>query len=252
LAGGASANAWGNGTAASGDFSTAWGNGSRATNAQATAFGYYTVAGGSNSVALGFGSLASGDFSFAGGYDAQATNTGSFVWSDSSAPTSVGSAVPGSVTFRASGGYRLFSNPTLTSGVSLASNATSWATISDKNAKKNFAPVNSREILDKLAAVPVEKWNYKWESDDATPNLGPMAQDFVTAFYPGRDDKRITTLEFDGVELAAIQGLNQKLTDESQQKEKEIAKLKAENESLEQRLTRLEKMINERETPSAK
>ena len=37
---------------------------------------------------------------------------------------------------------------------------------------------------------------------------GAMAQDFKAAFYPGRDDKSISTLEFDGVELAAIQGLN--------------------------------------------
>ena len=36
------------------------------------------------------------------------------------------------------------------------------------------------------------------------PNIGPMAQDFKAAFYPGRDDKGISTLEFDGVELAAI------------------------------------------------
>ena len=28
-----------------------------------------------------------------------------------------------------------------------------------------------------------------------------MAQDFKHAFYPGRDDKGISTLEFDGVEL---------------------------------------------------
>jgi len=32
-----------------------------------------------------------------------------------------------------------------------------------------------------------------------------MAQDFKAAFYPGRDHKSISTLEFDGVELAAIQ-----------------------------------------------
>jgi len=38
-----------------------------------------------------------------------------------------------------------------------------------------------------------------------------MAQDFKAAFFPGRDDKVITTLEFDGVELAAIQGLNEKV-----------------------------------------
>jgi hypothetical protein len=67
------------------------------------------------------------------------------------------------------------------------------------------------------------------------PNIGPMAQDFKHAFYPGRDDKGITTLEFDGVELAAIQGLNQKL----EQKETEITELKA-------RLEKLEQLMNEK------
>jgi hypothetical protein len=83
--------------------------------------------------------------------------------------------------------------------------------------------------LDKLAAIPVQEWNYKWERDDATPNLGPMAQDFKAAFYPGRDDKSITTLEFDGVELAAIQGLNQKLHEKDvqiQQLQQSVAELK--------------------------
>ena len=69
-----------------------------------------------------------------------------------------------------------------------------------------------------------------------------MAQDFKHAFYPGRDDKSITPLEFDGVELAAIQGLNQKLKG----KEAEIQKLKekaGEVDSLEKRLSDLEKMV---------
>src|SRR5438045_2779926 len=82
-------------------------------------------------------------------------------------------------------------------------------------AKKNFAPVDGEAVLERLAGVPVQQWNYKAEADDAVPHLGPMAQAFKAAFYPGRDDKVITTLEFDGVELAALQGLNQKLEAES-------------------------------------
>ena len=78
----------------------------------------------------------------------------------------------------------------------------------------------------------MQQWNYKWEKDGDVPDIGPMAQAFKAAFYPGRDDKRITTLEFDGVELAAIQGLNQKL----EQKEKEITDLRA-------RLEKLEKLL---------
>ena len=108
--------------------------------------------------------------------------------------------------------------------------ASSWGSPSDRNAKKNFQPVDTKGVLEKMAAIPIQQWNYKWEKDTDVPNIGPMAQDFKAAFYPSRDDKSITTLEFDGVELAAIQGLNQKL----EQKETEITELKAWLEKLEQ------------------
>ena len=65
-----------------------------------------------------------------------------------------------------------------------------------------------------------------------------MAQDFKGDFFPGRDDKGISTLEFDGVELAAIQGLNQKLTEE-------LNRQAAENSDLKARLEKLEKMCSE-------
>ena len=64
-----------------------------------------------------------------------------------------------------------------------------------------------------------------------------MAQDFKHAFYPGRDDKSISTLEFDGVELAAIEGLKEKLKEEAKAKDARIG-------DLEQRLERLEKLIS--------
>jgi hypothetical protein len=57
-----------------------------------------------------------------------------------------------------------------------------------------------------------------------------VAQDFIPAFYPGRDDTRITTLEFDGVALAAIQGLHQLVREqdaEIQQLKESVAELKA-------------------------
>ena len=70
-----------------------------------------------------------------------------------------------------------------------------------------------------------------------------MAQDFKAAFYPGTDDKSITTLEFDGVELAAIQGLNQKLEARSQNAEVRMQTLETENAELKQRLEKLEQLL---------
>ena len=70
-----------------------------------------------------------------------------------------------------------------------------------------------------------------------------MAQDFKAAFNLGADDKHIATVDADGVALAAIQGLNQKLTDELKQKGTEITELKQNNKSLEERLEALERII---------
>lgn len=180
----------------------------------------------------GIGNSAT-NLAFAAGFLAHATNTGAFVWSDSTG-TDTGSINNNSVTMRASGGYRFFTG-TNTAGAQLLANATSWSVMSDRDAKKNFAAVDYESVLDKLSRVPVSQWNYKWEKDSDVPNIGPMAQDFKAVFFPGRDDKSISTLEFDGVELAAIQGLNRKL----EQKQTEITELKA-------RLEKLERLVNEK------
>jgi hypothetical protein len=91
---------------------------------------------------------------------------------------------------------------------------------SDRNAKENFKSINQREVLEKVAALPVSRWNYK---QDATgDHIGPMAQDFYSAFNVGPDNQHITTIDEGGVALAAIQGLNQKLDE----KDAEIQALK--------------------------
>ena len=98
---------------------------------------------------------------------------------------------------------------------------------SDRNAKENFAPVSAAEILDKVAALPISRWNFK--NDKRVEHLGPMAQDFYAAFNVGRDDKHIATVDEDGVALAAIQGLNQKLSEkdaEIQQLQRSVTELK--------------------------
>jgi hypothetical protein len=107
--------------------------------------------------------------------------------------------------------------------------------VSDRNAKKNFQSVDTMAVLEKLAAIPIERWNYQWEKDSDVPHLGPMAQDFKGAFYPGRDDKTISMLEFDGVALAALQGLNQKL----EEKDVEIQTLKQSVAELKQLVSQL-------------
>ena len=112
-----------------------------------------------------------------------------------------------------------------------------FVSTSDRNAKQDFSPINPREILDKVAAMPITEWIYK--ADTATRHIGPMAQDFYAAFAIGPDDRHITTVDEGGVALAAIQGLNEKL--ESQRTEN--AKLKQQNDLLAERLTELEAAV---------
>jgi hypothetical protein len=181
---------------------------------------------------------AAASHSFAAGRAARALHHGAFVWSSSAGGIVTSSAANDSVTFRAPGGYRFFTDIGGT-GAQLLPNANAWSIMSDRNAKKNIQPLNYGALLDKLSRVPIQQWKYKWEPDDGAPHLGPMAQDFKRAFYPGRDDKNISTLEFDGVELAAIQALNQKLNE----KDNEIRQLK-------ERLDRLEAFVTQ--IPGAK
>lgn len=110
--------------------------------------------------------------------------------------------------------------------------------LSDRNAKQFFKPVDSRDVLEKVAALPVSTWNYK--NDPETRHVGPMAQDFYAAFDVGTDDKHIGLGDEGGVALAAIQGLNEKV-------ETENAQLRAENMELKQRLERLEKLMLNKE-----
>jgi hypothetical protein len=208
--------------------------------------GYNNVASGSYAtVPGGFQNVASGVCSLAAGQNA--TDNGfknAFVWGDGSRQ----SIAQGTNTFNvlATGGFWIFSGA-YPAGVKLTPGSSAWATISDRNAKKNFAPVNTRAVLDKLSTIPIQQWNYKWEKDADVPNIGPMAQDFKHAFYPGRDDKSITTLEFDGVELAAIQGLNEKVDAGSQQAQNKLQKLEAENEELKSQNDALAERLNKLE-----
>jgi len=139
---------------------------------------------------------------------------------------------------RASGGYRLFADTNLTSGVFLAAGDGSWTTMSDRNAKENFEPIDTRAVLDKVAALPLSTWNYKSQSP-AARHLGPMAQDFKTAFNLGASETGIATIDADGVALAAIQALNEKIDEQAQQ----LRAKETELQSFKQRLGALERAL---------
>jgi hypothetical protein len=166
----------------------------------------------------GYLSRAYGQLSFAAGYRAYATNAGSFVWNGSTQITA--STNDFSFTVRCLGGARFITStytngfPGVTNGVILAAGGSSWASLSDRNSKTNFHPIQPRVVLAKLADMPVSMWEYKGSPGRAY--IGPTAQDFHQAFGLGQDDKSISTLDTDGVMYAAIQGLVEELKERDQ------------------------------------
>ncbi len=120
-----------------------------------------------------------------------------------------------------------------------------WTNSSDRAKKEAFRNVDVQAILRKVVALPVTTWSYIAEGQ-ATRRMGPMAQDFRKAFGLGMDDKSIGVVDADGVALAAIQGLNQKLDAESVKSKVKDAKLSAQRSeisALKARLKAIEKKL---------
>jgi hypothetical protein len=110
--------------------------------------------------------------------------------------------------------------------------------VSDRNLKENIAPIDGREVLTRLAGIPVSSWNYK-NQDPSIRHIGPMAQDFQSAFNVGESDRFINMVDSGGVALASIQGLYSIL----QEKDKEIRSLKNENLELKEEIRDIGKRL---------
>jgi hypothetical protein len=222
--------------------SIAMGNNAFASGVTSVAMGYFSDATGLNSIAIGTETTASGDYSTAMGYYSWASQAGSFVYGDSSTTNLVISSAPNSWTVRAAGGYRFFTNFGLTTGVSLSSGGGSWTSVSDRNVKDNIYPVSPREILKRVLRLPISNWNYKGQP--GYRHIGPMAQDFYTIFEVGESDKTITTVDPDGVALAAIQGLNEELKDRDKEIERQQQQINLLEEQLKQQAILTDKLIS--------
>ncbi|MGH2684692.1 MAG: tail fiber domain-containing protein [Actinomycetota bacterium] len=200
-----------------------------------------TASGGASTIPGGSQNTASGMFTFASGRRAVADDHGAWVWSDScgaNGPSGTATCPATAQDFdfvsvavdefaaRATGGVRFVTavdgTSTPTAGVSVAAGGTSWSALSDEESKENVVPVDGREILDSLLEVPIATWNARTQ-DPSIRHIGPMAQDFYAAFGVGEDERHITTIDADGVALAAIQGLGE-ITAEQ---EETIAELRA-------------------------
>jgi hypothetical protein len=172
--------------------------------------GRNNVCNGSRSAAIGGDSVGvSGDNTIAMGSRINTTASHSFVFSDGTGSY----FTPGSgYTFnvKASNGIRFYTNTAANIGAQLPAGGSAWVAICDSTKKHRYGRVNTDELLDKVAQLPIETWSYK-DDPHGVHHIGPMAQDFYAAFGVGESDTTISTLDPDGVALAAIQELAKKV-----------------------------------------
>ena len=167
-----------------------------------------------------------------------AAHDGTFLYADSN-DCDFHSAAADEFAVRATGGVRLVTaidssgNPV--AGVELPSGSGSWSFLSDREAKANVEPVDENQILLLLAELSISTWNYAGQ-DPSIRHVGPMAQDFHTAFGVGEDERHISTVDANGVALAAIQGLYRLM----QEQEAQIVAQQQQIAALEKRLAALE------------
>jgi len=94
--------------------------------------------------------------------------------------------------------------------------------------------VDSRQILERLVALPVTVWSYK-DDAEGRRHIGTFSEDFHAAFDFLPDGLMLNTIDMHGVAMAAIQGLNQVV----EEKDRQIV-------DLQDRLAKLEAAMSER------
>lgn len=243
---GRDARAYGRHSASFGDASIADGqysfalNQGHATGMASLTFGRGNAAGPS-ALAAGLETGANGPTSVALGTNVQVPYQvpGSFVFGDdhpAAASRMIGDAhqfnVRASLT-------ELYSNAAATTGVLTSLASPSWRSASDRRLKRHFRDLPGERVLERLARLPIREWNYITQ-EAAIRHLGPTAQDFQAAFWLGESPRQISTVDADGIALAALRAVEartQLIATAQRDRRREDAELRA-------RLERLEHLVN--------
>ena len=254
--------------------------------------GESTIAGGMNNTAISEDSTIGGGYenyaggvaaTVPGGKDGAAESDNTFVWNDGTAYHSIprarndglssdtavdGEPVKGSQTFSVSaqGGVRFITGG---SSVTYIDGGTAgWSNTSSRAAKRNIDPVDSQQVLDGVEDLEVATWEYKDDGDGTgTTHIGPMAEEFhdILDDDVGSSDDHINSINADGILFAAVQGLAERLNEETDRlaeendqlretldaKDSRIDELETENDELRSRIADIEAHLGLGETETA-
>ena len=102
------------------------------------------------------------------------------------------------------------------SSVTVIEGQVAFTSVSDRNQKENFKPVDGEEVLEKIREISVQSWNYIGHDPKEFRHYGPVAQDFFAAF--GHDDigtvgtsTTINSGDMQGILMIAVQALEKRL-----------------------------------------
>jgi hypothetical protein len=178
-----------------------------------------TASGRNATVPGGHSNTASGAYSFAAGRKATANESGTVVFGDATDNE-----------MQSEGSNGVYSQ--------MPMYAPSFNTTSARAKKQSVSPVSPESVLDGVTDLEVSTWEFT-DTDDGR-HMGPMAGAFAEAFELGDDDESIASVDADGVALAAIQGLADRL----ESKDDRIDELESENEALRARLDDLDARLD--------
>lgn len=167
-----------------------------AYGASTSAWGAYTNGDGLNSIAMGY-------------YASNNAKATSFVFGDASSTVITANTVANQFMARASGGVIFYSDSSLTNGVQIFPGGGSWASVSDSSKKEQFKYENPEVVLQKIVGLKILSWNYKSQNKKIR-HIGPMAQDFYSAFLIGENSTSICTIDMDGVTMLGIKALEKR------------------------------------------
>lgn len=226
--------------------------------------GFLANADGQGAFALGYRTTADADYSFALGRMASTNgHTGAFVWGDASINDSIEASANNQFSVRARGGIRLRTSTATrdnvgvnaNTGCDLAGNSGSWSCASSRTLKDAFVSVDGEDVLARFRQTPVTTWSYIGEDPvdgRRVRHIGPVAEDFHAAFGLGPNNTTIGHLDIAGANFAGVRALERRSTAQAEEiraLRDELAAKSLRLETLEERIARLEALLQAQPKP---